>query len=114
MIRGGQGRSELLWAGHAAARQLSVGPGQVLEFAIEKEAEAREFYLEWAGKLEDEHLREAVPGSGRRRSRSTRRSWSASRAAVPSRAARARSPTSRSSTTWSTSPRTRTWTTRMP
>ncbi len=29
----------------------------ILEFAIEKEAEAREFYLEWAAKLKDEHLR---------------------------------------------------------
>ena len=28
----------------------------ILEFAIEKEAEAREFYLEWAGKAKSEHL----------------------------------------------------------
>lgn len=30
----------------------------VLDFAIEKEAEAQEFYLEWAGKLEATHLKE--------------------------------------------------------
>lgn len=29
----------------------------ILEFAITKETEAREFYLEWAGKLKDEHLK---------------------------------------------------------
>ncbi|TFG80031.1 MAG: desulfoferrodoxin FeS4 iron-binding domain-containing protein [Spirochaetales bacterium] len=30
----------------------------ILDFAIEKEVEARDFYLEWAGKLEAAHLKE--------------------------------------------------------
>jgi desulfoferrodoxin-like iron-binding protein len=32
----------------------------ILEFAIEKEAEARDLYLEWAGKVEAAHLQELL------------------------------------------------------
>ncbi len=34
----------------------------VLDFAIEKEVEARDFYLEWGSKLESEQLRELFSG----------------------------------------------------
>ena len=53
-----EGKGDLICCGQAMQPlgnfESTLG---VLDFAIEKEAEAREFYLEWADKLKDEHLR---------------------------------------------------------
>ncbi|MCX7027619.1 MAG: desulfoferrodoxin FeS4 iron-binding domain-containing protein [Spirochaetes bacterium] len=54
-----EGRGQLICCGkpmQPLANFESVD--NILEFAIEKEAEAHDFYVEWAGKLEPEHLKQ--------------------------------------------------------
>ncbi len=54
-----EGKGQLVCCGQPMT-QLSnfKSVDEVLDFAIEKEEEARQFYLEWAGKLENKSLRE--------------------------------------------------------
>ena len=57
VIQGGRGQ---LTCGGLPMQPLAnfESVNNILEFAIEKEAEAHDFYVEWAGKLELAHLKE--------------------------------------------------------
>jgi len=54
-----EGKGELSCCGHAMTQLGEFkSVDELLTYAIEKEVEAREFYLEWAGKLATPHLQE--------------------------------------------------------
>ena len=54
-----EGKGELVCCGQPMALLSNFKSVQeVLDFAIEKEEEARQFYLEWSNKLENKALRE--------------------------------------------------------